>query len=269
MLFTGAALLLSWTHVVCADEFKLIESFPADGQTVARDRFLDGSVYFILNRPLDVRISKRIIKIHLLDEPSSCQLTICGRLFIEDRATLITWYPNAYQFQDKTRFQFELGAAGNEFDPPILLTDIYGNEMEPTTIDFEIEACDPLGIPNLYSSGNGRCPHQMHPVGYYTVTKGELVRGMASLTNPVCAGVRSVEVKTWVEFPDGRCLPIENPHTTIEMSEGRSIAGELFRYTFTGMEIEGRYAFGLTLMNPITGEIYSSRTRFFQFSLCR
>jgi len=251
---------------VWAANFYLVGSFPENGGTISREVFYDRGIYVGFNNPID-RSTIGLIRIRDLSEPSVCQLNICGFFQFFDNDAQFIWVPNRQQFQRSTKLRIELGIVKEqEGQPTAQVKDIYGNELEVTTIDFEI--CDPVVNVELIGPGCRLCPGEINCFGDFSVIAGETIKGRITLTNPECSASKMAEGKFWIELPNGLRVSIIDPHITGELSPGQIIGGELFEYTFTGNEPLGSYTFGAALLNAITGESYSRGKVAFNFKQC-
>lgn len=269
LLISVTLLVLFHVIKVCADDFAIIENFPSNGQTITRKQFCDGSIYLKFNHPID-RSTIGLIRIR---DPNLevCQLNICGCLELVDNDTRLIWHPNCFRenYQRHTNFIIELGTVKEiEGQPIYLLKDIYGHELPVTTINFGIEACDPVVDVEILGPGCRLCPDEINCFGAFSVVIGDTIVLKVTITNPECSGSKRVEGKFWVNLPDGSLSSISDPYITVELTPNQRISGELLAYTFTGGEPLGAYKIGATLLNPITGVSYSSETVTFNFKQC-
>ena len=111
--------------------------------------------------------------------------------------------------------------------------------------------------------------HPPFPIVDITLNKntfhtGDTLIATARVTNgpnPV-----NVEVKLWIELPDGSEISVFDPHFTFTVGSNADFTEEVFIHTFDGSEPEGDYLFGARLENPLTGKDFSIDIEGFTFT---
>lgn len=274
ILLLVVLLLLFQMSEVCANDFALLESYPAQGQIVKASDLVNNPIYLKFNHPVD-RSYIGLVKLVDKTANSICQLNICGIVNLEDNNdTKLIWYPQgtAYLFQPGKLFEIQIGDS-NPSVPPIpysqeLFKDTFGNTLPVTYIDFSVDKCQPIAS-LMVTDNNVRtvvCSSGLFDV--YTSESGYAVKLTAGISNPSCGVALTVEGKVWLELPDGSLLSFFDPFTTVQLSPGDNFSVDLLNYTFVGSEPLGNYKFGFRLLNPVTGDNYSTGTTSFSFGVC-
>jgi hypothetical protein len=79
-----------------------------------------------------------------------------------------------------------------------------------------------------------------------------------TIQNPICSNVRTIEGKIWVKMPGGLLAPLADRYLSIPLSPGETSGFQVIEYTFSGEEPLGQYTVGASLIDPITGQNYST-----------
>lgn len=257
-IFFSLALFLSlYVADSWAGNFTLVDSYPRNGDKVSKASLADKNAFLRFNQPID-RSTINFVRIRNLDlDPSVCQLNICGCLESASDDTYLYWVPNSNYFGRGTRFRIELGVIGElQGQPNKPVKDIFGNGLKITTIDFEIEACEPLADLRVQGPWCTFCPPSINCWGS-CVTKDVTVTIDVTIQNPTCSNVRTIEGKVWVKLPGGLLAPLADEHLSIPLSPGETSEFQVIEYTFSGEEPMGQYIVGAALIDPVTGQNYS------------
>ena len=75
-----------------------------------------------------------------------------------------------------------------------------------------------------------------------------------------------VELKAWIELPNGDQGSIFYPHFEFTVPANADITSQVFSYTFIGIEPAGDYNAGCRFLNPISGREISANVKSFSFS---
>jgi hypothetical protein len=75
-----------------------------------------------------------------------------------------------------------------------------------------------------------------------------------------------VEVKTWIDLPNGDQMSILDPYFTFTVGSNADFTKEIFRHTFGGGGLSGGYNVGGRFLNPISGRELSVDVMPFSFS---
>jgi hypothetical protein len=263
VFFTFTFFLSLYVADSWAGNFALVDSFPRkNGDKVSKASLADKNAFLRFNQPID-RSTIGFIRIRDLSDPSVCQLNICGCLESANDDTYLFWVPNSNYFGRSTHFRIELGVIGElQAQPNKPVKDIFGDELEITTIDFEIEACEPLVDLGVQGPSCTFCPPSINCWGS-CVTKDVTVTIDVTIQNPICSNVRTLEGKIWVKMPGGLLAPLADQFLSIALSPGETSEFQVIEYTFSGDEPLGQYTIGAALIDPITGQNYSrSETTF-------
>lgn len=76
----------------------------------------------------------------------------------------------------------------------------------------------------------------------------------------------TIEVKTWINLPDGNDMSILDPHLTLTVDPNANFTAEIFSYTFDGSEPSGDYNVGGRFINVNSGRQHSLDIESFSFS---
>ncbi len=257
------ALSFFQTAEVRADNFALVESYPAPGQTVKTSDLINNPIYVKFNNPVD-RTTEGLIRLYDKSAISICQWSVCGWIEHAENDTKLIWHPQdpISLFEPGKYFEIQIG------DPDSLpmLKDTSGNGLPLSYIDFNIDSCQPTASVQLSGNSSTICPHCLPPFIFCmddSFVTGDTIKLTVGLTNPSCGSNLEVEGKVWAELPDGSFLSLLDPHTTGQLSPGDTLSVDLVNYTFTGNEPPGNYKVGFRLMNPVTGDYYSTAFRSF------
>lgn len=244
---------------VHADSFVLLGSYPAQGQTVEPSDLVNNAVYLKFNHPLN-RSSEGAAKFLDKNVNSICQFDLCGIVEYAENDTEMIWHPNnpGFLFQPGSFFELQLDG----------LEDTSGNSLPATYIDFSVDKCQPTANLNILYSNWKYCVCDPLGLDCHFNGTGNTFTLVGGIANPSCSKSTEVEVKCWVELPDGSLLSVFDPQTTVQVMPKDSISGNLFSYTFQGSEPIGNYKFFLRLVNPLTGDLYSTSTATVSFGVC-
>jgi len=265
-------LVLSRVSDVRADGFVLLESYPAPGQVVTAADLVDNRIYLKFNHPVD-RSSVYLLAIISRSENFRCQLTVCGAVHFEEDDTKVVWQPESFfRFGPGYFFEIRTGSPDDPATSPLppvqrLLRDTSGNFLAPTSIDFSVDACQPVGTLKV-TERNAATIHCNSSLFPYTNGPGYGIKLTATVSNPSCGSRLTVEGKVWLRLPDGALMSILDPFTTAHLSPGDEISLDLLDHTFVGGEPVGHYEFGLRLVNAVTGDNYSKATSNVVFGQC-
>jgi hypothetical protein len=258
ILLTLSVLLSLKGAISWAGTFTLVDSYPKNGSKVLRASLVDKNAFLQFSQPID-RSTLGFIRIRNLSDldPSVCQLNICDCLESANDDTYLFWVPNSNFFGRSTHFRVELGIHGEvEGQPDRPVKDVFGDELEITTIDFEIEVCEPLVDLSVRGPSCTLCPPYINCFGS-CVASGSTVAVDATIQNPACSNVRTIEAKFWVEMPGGLLAPLVDQHISIPLVPGETSEFRVIEYTFSGEEPLRLYTIGAALIDPITGQNYS------------
>ncbi len=261
---------------VRADAFVLLDSYPAQGQTVKTADLINNPIYMKFNNPVD-RTAEGLLRFLDKNANSICQLNMCGIVEYAENNTKVIWHPSdpMLLFEPGKSLEIQIGDPSPAVCPlpplpctPVLFRDISGNTLPLTYIDFGMDKCQPTTSLTITYNHWKTCV--CGPLGFncHFDGAGNAATLTASLMNPVCGGSLSVEAKGWFELPDGSIFSLFDPHVTIHVTPGYSASVDLLSYTFTGGEPLGNYRFFLRLLNPITGDVYSTATTSLAFGVC-
>jgi hypothetical protein len=241
-----------------ADDFLLLNSYPTQGQILEPSDLVTNPVYLKFSHPVD-HISAQGIRFLDKNTNDNCQLNQCGIIEFAENDTKLIWHPNGpgFLFQPGGYFEIQIG-----------VTDTSGNRLPMTYIDFSIDKCQPTASLTVTYNNWKNCVCGSLGFNCHFDGSGNGITLTGGLTNPGCGANIAVDVKGWLELPDGSLLPLFNPHTTVQLTPGDSISGDLLSYTFLGSEPVGNYNFFLRLVNPLTGDLYSTTTTRVPFGVC-
>jgi len=260
---------------VRADGFALLESHPAHGQVVTAAELRDNPVFLKFNRPLD-RTWQNLALVKILDKSghSLCQFNICGVIRLEENDTKLIWHPQFPPdlFQPGKLFEIHIGDPTPSPAPipwaPALLRDVSGNALAVTQIDFSLDPCQPIASLTVTDNNVRTLVCSGGLLSYYANGSGYGITLTARISNPSCGSTITVEGKVWLTLPDGASMSVLDPFTTVPLGPGGDVSVEVLRHTFIGNEPPGNYQFGFRLLNPVTGDNYSSATTGFSFGVC-
>ncbi len=259
-----------------ADDFALLESYPTQGQTVKTSDILNNPIYFIFNHPVS-RSAEGLLRLFDKSANNICQLNMCGIIEYAENDTKLIWHPqdSISLFEPGKSFEIQIGDPSPDVCPipplpcsPVLFGDIFGNALPLTYIDFDIDKCQPTASLQLAGNSSIICPNCLPPFIFCmddSFTTGDTLKLTVGLTNPSCGSNLEVEGKVWVKLPDGSLLSLYDPHATVPLSAGDSFSVDLVDYTFIGNEPPGTYKVGFRLMNPVSGDYYSTAFGSFNF----
>lgn len=266
-------LLLFQLSEVRADGFALMESYPAQGQIVKSSDLVNNPIYLKFNHPVD-RFSEGLLRLYDKSAYSMCQLNICGVVNYEENDTKVIWYPRSpeYLFQPGKFFEIRIGDA----DPSVpsipysqvLYRDTFGNTLPVTHIDFSVDKCQPIASLTVTDNKMLTVPCNSGLFDGFTSGSGYSIKLTGGTSNPSCGLSLTVEGKVWLELPDGFAISLFDPFTTFQLNPGDNFSFDLINYTFVGIEPVGNYKFGFRLLNPVTGDNYSTVTTGFSFGIC-
>lgn len=259
---------------VQADDFILLESYPAQGQIVKPSELVNNPFYLKFNHPVN-RSYQGLIRFLDKSGNSICQLNSCGVVNFEENDTKLIWYPYqaAYLFQPGQSFEIQIGDQNPSVPPvpysAVLLMDTSGNGLPITYIDFNVDKCQPTASLKVTDNNLITCWCDS-PLGFdcHSNLSGYAITLTAGLTNPSCGPNLSVEGRVWLQLPDGSLLSLFDPPAVVPLIPADSLSGDLLNYTFYGSEPTGSYTFYFRLLNPVTGDFYSTATTGFTFGVC-
>lgn len=259
---------------VRADDFILLESYPAQGQIVKPSDLVNNPIYLKFNHPVN-RYYQGVIRLLDKTSKSSGQINMGGVVNFENNDTKLIWYPDqaASLFQPGYSFEIQIGDQNPDVPPvpyaPVLLMDTSGNGLPVTYIDFSVDKCQPIASLKVTDNNLITCWCDS-PLGFdcHGNLSGYAITLTAGLTNPSCGSSLSVEGRVWLQLPDSSLLSLFDPPAVVPLIPGDSFSGDLLSYTFNGSEPTGGYTFYFRLLNSITGDFYSTATTGFTFGVC-
>lgn len=264
-IFAGS--LIFQLSEVRADDFALVGSYPAQGQTVKTSDLFNNPVYLKFNNPVD-RTFEGLIRLYDKSGYGICQLNICGFVEYAENDTKLIWHPQnpASLFEPGKYFEIQIGDPDPAVCPlpplpcsPVLFRDISGNALPLTYVDFSVDSCQPTASVQLTGDNSVVvCPNCINFCADSSYVTGDTIKLTVGITNPSCGPNVEVEGKVWVELPSGSLLSLYDPHATRKVSPGDNFSIDLVTHTFIGNEPPGNYKVGLRLMNPVTGDYYST-----------
>ena len=133
-----------------------------------------------------------------------------------------------------------------------------------TTVEITISATDDHYSLDDISFGGDCFPAVSVTLNTIVLQPGQQILSDALVQN-LCANPIDVEMKTWLEQPNGGTLALLDSHTTGPVFPGVPINLQLLDRVFNGSEPGGAYNIGARLLDPITGDLISEWSVTFTF----
>jgi hypothetical protein len=248
------------------NDFFLLENYPLHGQVIKISDLHDNAISFKFSRPVD-RSAEGLLRLSDKTANSICQLNICGIVKYEENDTKLIWIPDdpAALFLPGKSFEIQIGDPNPAVCPvpplpcsPVLFRDVSKNTLPMTYIDFEIDKCQPTAYLQLSGNTPLYCPDCINFCLDDAFVPGDTISVNIGIKNPECGSAVGLEAKVWVELPDGSLLSLSDPHATIQVKSGEVFSADIFHHKFLGYEPMGRYKVGFRILNPASGDFYST-----------